>query len=61
MAGLLNPSLTAMTQPAYEMGREAATILFKLVEKKRHNFLLENTIIESQLIPRNSTKGKRTG
>ncbi len=55
-AALLNPSLTTITQPAYEMGREAATILFKLVEKKRHNFLLERTILNSKLIPRNSTK-----
>lgn len=56
---LLNPSLTTITQPAYEMGREAATTLFKLVEKRRHHFLLENTILNSKLIARNSTKGKR--
>lgn len=55
-AALLNPSLTTITQPAYEMGREAATILFKLVEKKRHHFLLERTILNSKLVPRNSTK-----
>ncbi len=51
----LNPSMTTITQPAYEMGREAATILFKLVEKKRRHFLLEQTILNSKLIPRNST------
>ncbi len=55
-AGLLNPSLITITQPAYEMGREAATILFRLVEKKRHHFLQEHTILNSQLIERNSTK-----
>lgn len=57
-APLLNPSLTTITQPAYEMGREAATILFKLVEKKRHHFLPERTIFNSTLIARNSTKVK---
>jgi len=57
-AGLLNPSMTTITQPAFEMGREAASILFKLVEKKGHHFLLEKTIIKSTLIKRNSTNGK---
>lgn len=55
---LLNPSMTTITQPAFEMGREAATILFKLVEKKRHHFLQEQTTLNSILIPRNSTKGE---
>lgn len=54
----LNPSMTTITQPAFEMGREAATILFKLVEKKRHHFLQEHTTLNSILIARNSTKAK---
>ncbi len=58
-ASLLNPSLTTITQPAYEIGREAASILFKLIEKKGFNFILEKTILKSTLIERNSTKGKR--
>ncbi len=49
--------MTTITQPAFEMGREAAAILFKLVEKKGHHFLLEKTIVNSALIVRNSTKG----
>jgi LacI family transcriptional regulator len=57
-APLLNPSLTTITQPAFEMGRESASILFKLVEKKGHNFLLEKTVLNSTLIERNSTKRK---
>ncbi len=56
---LLNPSLTTITQPAYEMGEKAATILFKLIENKRDPFLLENTILDSKLIARDSTKSKR--
>ncbi len=58
-AALLNPSLTTIIQPAYEIGREAATILFKLVEKKRHHFLQERTVLNSTLIARNSTKATR--
>lgn len=56
MAKLLNPSLSTITQPAYEIGREAASILFKMVEKKGHHFLQENTVLNSMLIARNSTK-----
>jgi LacI family transcriptional regulator len=55
-ASLLNPSMTTISQPAYEMGKEAASILFKMIEKKGHNFLLERTVINSTLVPRNSTK-----
>ena len=33
-APLLNPSLTTITQPAFEIGREAATFLFKILDKK---------------------------
>lgn len=54
-AKLLNPSMTTITQPAFEIGREAADILFKLVEKKGHHFLQERTVINSMLVERNST------
>lgn len=56
-AALLKPSLTTVTQPAYEIGREAASILFKLVEKPGFNFPLEKTVLKSTLVARNSTKG----
>jgi LacI family transcriptional regulator len=59
-AGLLNPSLTTITQPAFEMGREAASTLFRLVEKRGHNFLREITVLNSTLIARKSTKSKPT-
>ena len=54
-ASLLNPSLTTITQPAFEIGKEAASILFKLIEKKGINFITEKTILESTLVPRRST------
>jgi LacI family transcriptional regulator len=53
---LLNPPMTTITQPAFEIGREATHILFKLIEKKGHNFLKENTVIDSKLVVRESTK-----
>jgi LacI family transcriptional regulator len=55
LAALLNPSLTAITQPAFEMGREAAAILVNLVEKKESRYRHQRTEIKSQLIVRKST------
>lgn len=54
-AGILNPSLTTITQPAFEMGKAAAKILFKALEKKNFNLRDENLTIPSQLIIRGST------
>jgi LacI family transcriptional regulator len=55
LAALLNPSLTAIAQPAFEMGREAAAILVNLVEKKESRYRPQKTEIKSQLIVRKST------
>ena len=54
-ASFLSPSLTTITQPAYDIGREAASILFKLIEKKGFNFIMEKTVLKSSLIARGST------
>lgn len=54
-AAILNPSLTTITQPAFEMGRMAATILFKALEKKNFQLINESIVIPSALIVRNST------
>lgn len=54
-ASLLNPGLTTITQPAFEIGKEAATILLKALTKK--GFILTNSkmVLPSQLIQREST------
>ena len=57
-AALLNPPLTTVTQPAFEMGKQAATILFKMIEKKGHHFLQEKTVVPSKLIIRESSTFK---
>ena len=54
-APLLNPSLTTITQPAFEMGRQAAEVLFKSLDKNRTLIPNENIIIKSELTKRNST------
>lgn len=54
-AALFDPPLSTIVQPAYEIGKEAATILFKVVEKK---ILLPNerkVTIASQIVERRST------
>ena len=54
-ASMLKPSLSTITQPAYQMGREAASIPFKMIEKRGNNIILERTVIKSELIEREST------
>ncbi|OWK70774.1 LacI family DNA-binding transcriptional regulator [Pedobacter sp. AJM] len=53
-AHLLNPALTTITQPAFEIGREAAICLFKILNKKGHGDN-QDIILKSTLIKREST------
>jgi LacI family transcriptional regulator len=57
-AFILNPSLTTITQPAFEMGAAAATLLFKALEKSNFSLADENIVIPSGLYVRDST-GKK--
>lgn len=58
IAPLLNPSLSTITQPAFDMGKEAARILFRRLEDSNPNSH-ENVILESELIIRNSSEGSK--
>lgn len=53
-APILNPPLTTVTQPAYEMGKMAADLLFKIIEKKKHQPKNEHIVIASSLTVRDS-------
>jgi LacI family transcriptional regulator len=55
IAALLNPSLSTITQPAFDIGKEAASMLLKALDKK--NFLLkdETIVCKSSLVQRAST------
>ena len=55
-AAILNPSLTTITQPAFEMGKTAASLLFKSLKKSKFNLTKESIVIPSILIPRDSTR-----
>lgn len=53
---LLNPSLTTIHQPKYELGRVAVNILIKKLNNMKKGLMKKNEIIlESKLILRNST------
>ena len=54
-APLLNPSLTTVMQPAFEMGQKAATLLFKAIERKGNTAMDEHIILPATLVIRNST------
>lgn len=54
-ASILNPSLSTITQPAFAMGKMAATLLFKALEKTGFNIAKESQVIPSNLIIRSST------
>ncbi|QNN44784.1 LacI family DNA-binding transcriptional regulator [Pedobacter roseus] len=53
-APLLAPSLTTITQPAFEIGREAAKCLFKILNNKQLDDE-QNIVLKSMLIKREST------
>ncbi len=54
-AHLMKPSLSAIKQPAFEMGKEAASILFKHLDKNRTFIPNEHIILKSTLVARGST------
>ncbi len=55
LAPILNPSLTTVTQPAYEMCKRAAAVLFRAMLKKGFVPEHETVILSSTLLPRDST------
>ena len=54
-ASLLNPSLSTITQPAFEIGVESATLLFRMIEKKSFGNRIDKLELKSNLIVRNSS------
>lgn len=54
-APILNPALTTITQPAFEMGKLAATLMFKALQKKYFLLSDQSAVIPSELRIRSST------
>ena len=55
-AALFDPPLSTIVQPAYEMGSEAADVLFKIINKKKLLNAEMKKVIPSQLVIRESTR-----
>lgn len=56
MADFLNPPLSTVEQPAFELGRKAASILVDTLEKKTKHLQPGEIVINSTLVLRRSTK-----
>lgn len=54
-AALFDPPLSAIVQPAYEIGKEATAILFKIIEKKMLLPTEKKITIPSHIVERRST------
>jgi len=55
IAPLLNPSLTTITQPATEIGMQAAKMLFKVLDEDINKNNSLEVVLQSKIIMRNST------
>jgi len=56
IAPLLNPSLTTVTQPATEIGGQAAQILFDMLEGEQAVKTIQEVVLKSKLFVRKSTE-----
>jgi len=56
IAPLLNPSLTTVTQPATQIGVEAALLLFHMLEEPEAVARNKKVVLDSKLIKRRSTE-----
>ncbi|WP_207890999.1 LacI family DNA-binding transcriptional regulator [Hymenobacter edaphi] len=56
-AAYLNPPLTTIRQPAYEMGKKAAEILFRAISRNRPVLPTQSAELQSTLVVRRSTGG----
>ena len=55
-APILDPPLTTISQPAFDMGKTAAELLFKGIEKKKYTLQDAVVMLPSVLIERMSSK-----
>ncbi|MDI3321116.1 LacI family DNA-binding transcriptional regulator [Pinibacter soli] len=57
-ADLLQPALTVIKQPAFEMGKKATELLLKMIEAKRQDKTFENYVLPAELVIRESSEKK---
>ncbi len=56
ISSAIEPSLTTIDQPGFEMGKIAATLLMEQIDNKPDTSVAETIILKSLLIERNSSK-----
>jgi LacI family transcriptional regulator len=61
IADLLNPPLTAVVQPALDMGHQATELLIRLIEHPKKPTIFETRSLKTSLIIRESTASKTVG
>jgi LacI family transcriptional regulator len=57
---LIDPPLSVIKQPAFEMGEVATTLLLQLIESKRPVREYETRVLSTELLIRGSTKNHKT-
>ena len=56
----MNPSLSAVKQPAFEMGQTATELLIQVIESKKAVTEFETIVLQTELITRNSSSKKNS-
>jgi LacI family transcriptional regulator len=56
LANILNPPLTQVLQPGFEMGKKATEMLIQLIESRRPTTEFETVVLPAQLFIRDSTR-----
>lgn len=56
ISALIEPALSTVRQPSFEMGHQAAALLFALIETKNTPESFETRVLTSDLIVRNSSR-----
>ncbi|MEM1135652.1 MAG: substrate-binding domain-containing protein, partial [Bacteroidota bacterium] len=51
----LNPALSSVYQPAYEMGKTAAQLLLQAMQQKQGNFKSVSKVLPTKILARAST------
>ncbi len=57
---LLNPSLSVIQQPAFEMGEVATSLLLELIESKRPVTDFQSRVLTTEMIIRSSTRKQKS-
>ena len=55
ITSLIEPPMTTVNQPSFEMGKKAAEILIDMIEKRKNGYTNKTVVFEAELIVREST------